>query len=416
VTVRAPAPDQLDSNLLPSTEKEGSVQARLEPLSVLLLDDDPAERIALRRILRRYPGDLSLREVLSVGELRAALPDGRFDCLLLEEGALERDRTDLLRELISARDRRVAVIVLTAPGSGADGLRAMCEGADDYLVKDRLDDDVVLRSIRYATERRRSEILRDQLWRLDRVSSVGRLATDFVHEINNPLATIIGNLSSLGPQPTDLVRSLGLKVADAVKLDQLCVMLDECLAASEHVAGLVRDLRTLSHPDDRPLGLVSLQKTIESAANLSAHQLRGRARLIRDYGDAPAVRGSSQRLMQVFVNLLSNAAQAIPPGHEKQNEVRVATYTDAAGRAVAEVTDTGPGIAPGDRLHLFEPFFTTKPVGEGTGLGLSISRGIIRALGGELELDPAKDAGATFRVILPAAARAPARTDHAPPR
>jgi signal transduction histidine kinase len=253
-----------------------------------------------------------------------------------------------------------------------------------------------------------------QLSRLDRLASVGRLAADVVHEINSPLATIIGNLSSMGRRPTDLVRALGLKVADAAKLEELCVMLDECLAAGEHVAGLVKDLRTLAHPDDRPLGPVSLETAIESAAKLSAYQLRGRARLVRDYGTVPPVRGSSQRLMQVFVNLLSNAAQAILPGDEKHNEVRVATYTDATGRAVAEVTDTGPGIAPGDRSRLFEPFFTTKPVGEGTGLGLSISRGIVRALGGDIELDPATEGGARFRVTLPAAARAAARGDQAP--
>jgi len=351
-----------------------------------------------------------------VADVRATLAGERFDCVLLEEGALERDRTDLLRELISVPDRRAAVVVLTGPGGAARGLRAVSDGADDYLPKDRLDDDLVLRSIRYVTERRRSEILRGQLWRLDRLSSVGRLAADVVHEINNPLATIIGNLSSMGRQPTDLVRALGLKVADAAKLDELCGMLDECLAAGEHVAELVKDLRTLSQPDGRPLGLVSLEKTIESAVRLSAHQVRGRARLIRAYGETPAVRGSPQRLMQVFVNLLSNAAQAIPPGREKQNEIRVATFTDVAGRAIAEVTETGPGIPPGDRARLFEPLFTTKPAGEGTGLGLSISRGIVRALGGEIELDPAEDAGAKFRVILPPAARAAARNDHTPPR
>jgi len=255
-----------------------------------------------------------------------------------------------------------------------------------------------------------------ELSRLERLASLGRLAADVVHELNTPLTTIIGNLSSMGRRPTDLVRELGLKVADAAKLDELCAMLDECLAAGEHVADLVKDLRTLSHPDDRPLGPVSLEKAIESAANLLGHQLRGRARLVRDYGTVPPVRGSAQRLMQVFVNLLSNAAQAIAPGDEKHNEVRVVTYADAAGGAIAEVADTGPGIPLGDRARLFEPFFTTKPVGEGTGLGLSISRGIVRALGGDLELVPSTEGGARFRVTLPAATRVTAHVADRTPR
>ena len=118
--------------------------------------------------------------------------------------------------------------------------------------------------------------------------------------------------------------------------------------------------------------------------------------------------GSEQRLIQVFVNLLTNAAQAIPVGRPADNDVRIATKSSASGGAVVEISDTGREISPADRKHVFEPFFTTKRQGEGTGLGLSICWGIVRSLRGEIECEPRSDRGTTFRVTVPAA-RASAR-------
>jgi CheY-like chemotaxis protein len=103
----------------------------------------------------------------------------------------------------------------------------------------------------------------------------------------------------------------------------------------------------------------------------------------------------------VFINLLVNAAHAIPEGHVDKNEIRIVTKTDASGRAVIEVRDTGCGI-PSEILHrIFDPFFTTEVVGEGTGLGLSICHGIVMGLGGELVAESEVGRGSTFRVCLP---------------
>jgi CheY-like chemotaxis protein len=115
------------------------------------------------------------------------------------------------------------------------------------------------------------------------------------------------------------------------------------------------------------------------------------------------VEGDEARLGQVFSNLLVNAAQAIPEGQADDNEIRITTETDASGRAVVEVRDTGPGI-PADILgRIFDPFFTTKMVGEGTGLGLSICHNIVTGLGGEIVAESEMGRGTTFRVVLPAA-------------
>ncbi|HYH96640.1 ATP-binding protein, partial [Hyalangium sp.] len=103
---------------------------------------------------------------------------------------------------------------------------------------------------------------------------------------------------------------------------------------------------------------------------------------------------------QVFLNLLINAAHAIPEGAAEQHEICVSTWVDAQGRVVAEVHDTGVGIPEDIRPRVLEPFFTTKPPGEGTGLGLSICHGIVTSLGGELQFDSEVGQGTTFRVVL----------------
>jgi CheY-like chemotaxis protein/anti-sigma regulatory factor (Ser/Thr protein kinase) len=133
------------------------------------------------------------------------------------------------------------------------------------------------------------------------------------------------------------------------------------------------------------------------------NEIRHRARLARDFGGVPRVEAEEARLGQVFLNLLLNAAQAITEGDVRSNEIRVVTRTDAQGRVVVEVRDSGKGIPDSARGHLFEPFFTTKPAGVGTGLGLYVCRDIVSSLGGEIEFESAEGRGSVFRVSLPPA-------------
>jgi CheY-like chemotaxis protein len=129
--------------------------------------------------------------------------------------------------------------------------------------------------------------------------------------------------------------------------------------------------------------------------------------LITEFGRVPLVNADDARLGQVFVNLLMNAAQAFPGGNVKGNEVRVLTSTDAQGRAVVEVKDTGSGIPPALLSRVFDPFFTTKPIGTGTGLGLSITHNIVTGMGGNIGVESVLGKGTTFRLVLPPSGSAP---------
>jgi CheY-like chemotaxis protein len=131
------------------------------------------------------------------------------------------------------------------------------------------------------------------------------------------------------------------------------------------------------------------------------HEIRHRAHLAKAMADVPPVDANAARLGQVFLNVLLNAAQAIPEGHADQNEIRVVTRTDERGNAVVEVSDTGIGIAAEDMPRIFDPFFTTKE--GGSGLGLAISHGTVKDLGGEIQASSVPGHGSTFRVVLPPA-------------
>ncbi len=146
---------------------------------------------------------------------------------------------------------------------------------------------------------------------------------------------------------------------------------------------------------------LDLREVLESAIRMTFHELRQKARLVKAYRPVPNVWADEGRLAQVFINLLVNAAQAIPAGDTADNEIRVSLATGPDGQAVVEIRDTGVGIPVEVLGRVFDPFFTTKAVGEGTGLGLSISHNIVSALGGSMEVESVVGRGSLFRVILP---------------
>jgi CheY-like chemotaxis protein len=129
------------------------------------------------------------------------------------------------------------------------------------------------------------------------------------------------------------------------------------------------------------------------------NEIRHRARLIKDYGDVPPALANEARLGQVFLNLVINAAHAIPEGRSERNEIRIATRRDS-DRVVVEIRDTGAGIAPDVLPRIFDPFFTTKAPGVGTGLGLAICHRIVSALGGSILVDSTVGTGTVIRVRL----------------
>jgi two-component system NtrC family sensor kinase len=233
----------------------------------------------------------------------------------------------------------------------------------------------------------------------DRLASVGQLAAGVGHEINNPLAYVLSNLHYIHKEMT---RTQGAPKPE--EREELLTAIADAREGAERVRLIVQDLKLLSRPDEAGSGPVDVGVVLRRAMKLTSHEIGRRARLVEEVGELPQVQGSVAGLGQVFLNLLVNAAQAIPEGNVEGNEVRVKARWEAPARVVVEVSDTGRGIAPEHLERIFEPFFTTKPVGEGTGLGLSVCHGILKAQGGEIQVESQPGRGATFRVSLKAAA------------
>ena len=256
--------------------------------------------------------------------------------------------------------------------------------------------------IRDLTERRRME---NQLIFAGRMAAVGTLAAGVAHEINNPLAYIVANIDFVRHQMTTLASRLtrGGMGGDDLRhtLDETGEALAEARQGTERVRNIVRDLRVFARGQEELSGPVALRRVLDSSINIAWNEIRHRARLVKDYGETPMVEANEGRLGQVFLNLLLNAAHAIPEGATERNEIRVSTRTDARGFAVVEVRDSGTGIPPEIQARIFDPFFTTKSSGEGTGLGLSICSGIVSALGGDIRVESETGRGSTFRVTLP---------------
>ncbi len=366
--------------------------------SVLVFRDQTEERRAEAAILRSRRELLELVEKLPLGVFvtredlvvyanptfaqylghasAAALLGKRMD------GLLERVESDLRTPARAEwRARTVRGLTVTLEGEGAREIDFEGTAATLWAVQD-------------ITELR---AMHAQLMQADRLASVGTLAAGIAHEINNPLAYVVGNLDFMAETlgaPEPLSRA---------SLTEMAQALGEAREGAQRVKAVVRDLKTFSRADEERRTAVDLPRLLDSSVNMVANELRHRARLEKAYAPTPPVVANEARLGQVFLNLVINAVQCLPEGRPEDECIRIVSHTSAEGRAVVEIHDSGPGVPDELRERIFDPFFTTKPIGVGTGLGLAICRNTIEALGGTISVEAARPHGTIFRVTLPAA-------------
>lgn len=242
-----------------------------------------------------------------------------------------------------------------------------------------------------------------QLLVSDRMASVGMLAAGVAHEINNPLASVLGNVDLAVERLEERTAS-----GELSGLGEVTEMLVDARDAAQRVRQIVRDLKVFSRHEETKAAKVEIEAVLDSTLRMARTEIRHRAQLVKDYGGVGAVQGSDSRLSQVLLNLLVNAAQAIPEGKAEQNVIRVVTRAGASGHVIVEISDTGGGISPENLRQLFRPFFTTKDAGVGTGLGLAICHRIVTGLGGQIEVQSELGKGTTFRLLLKGALEATA--------
>ncbi len=240
----------------------------------------------------------------------------------------------------------------------------------------------------------------DQLVHAGRMAAVGTLVAGVAHEINNPLTFVVNNLGFIRDQLEALCATQRVPPAVTSELQQALADVSD---GAERVRVIVRDLRVMSRPQSEQHGPVDVNGALETAVGFAGNELRQRARVVWKLDPVPPVNANEARLGQVFLNLVVNAAQALPEETRTRNEVMISSAHEG-DEVVVSIADNGVGISAEHLPRVFDPFFTTKPVGKGTGLGLSICHAIVSGLGGRIAVTSQRGAGSTFRVYLPAAA------------
>jgi signal transduction histidine kinase len=234
----------------------------------------------------------------------------------------------------------------------------------------------------------------------DRLLASATVAAGLAHEINNPLAVVTSNVAWVEEVLGDLPQgaALGTELRR-----ELCEALYDARRSADRMRDLIRDLRALNRVDESDLAGVPLGPLVRACASIVSAEVAGRAKLVLDLDGAPPVHGNEARLGQVFLNLLVNAAHAIPRGRPDSNEVSVVARRED-GMVCIEVRDTGRGIAADQLERLFEPFVASvAPCGtaaRGRGLGLAICHQIVTSIGGAIEVESAVGKGSTFRIRL----------------
>lgn len=390
----------------------------VRPLRLLLIEHDDAGREAVRLAVASSEEPVTLVEARDEAAAERQLESADFDCVLIDANLPGADPLRLLE-----RASRAAAILLTGQLDRSAAERAIQRGAQDCLVRSTIHAGMLLRSIRYAIERKRATELRLQLQHSDRLASLGQLAASVAHEINNPVTYVASNLEFLHQdlaQICGLIADLEAFAAEETRperkaaLQQLLrrheadrlsrdlpTLRDENAAGLDRIVTIVKKLRSFSRVGPAKTELIDTGELLSSACQMAEHEIRHRARLRLDVSSAPPIFADRGELHQVFTNLLLNAAQAIPDDDERAHEIRVSA-TSVNGYAVLAVADTGAGIPPHILPRIFEPFFTTKQE-QGTGLGLAISAEIVKKHGGTIEVESRVGQGTTFTVRFPEA-------------
>ena len=372
------------------------------PLRVLIVDDSEDDATLLVLALEREGYEPAYERVMTAPAMSDALARRQWDVVLSDYtmpsfGAL------MALELLHQTGLDLPFIIISGTIDEAMAVGALKAGAHDFVVKGNLARlaPAIAREMREAGVRQRQRQteaalqartdeladMTEQLWQAAKLATLGELSASLAHELNNPLFTVSLQIEAL---------QAGLPAGDS-KRDTLQSMDEEV----KRMTRLVANLLQFSRRSTRQLSVLDVRDELTNTLQLMAFQLRHRRiKAATEFGLAPLVQADRQQLRQVFLNLFTNAADAMPQG----GTLTVRTWAGAASppQTWIEIADTGEGIQPEARGRIWEPFYTTKPEGKGTGLGLGICRRIVEEHGGTIELESQPGQGTRARLRLPA--------------
>jgi two-component system, NtrC family, sensor kinase len=426
--------------------------SHLQQNSILIVDDIPTNI----KVLVDYLAEAGFKiSVAKSGESALEKAQKAFpDLILLDVMMPGIDGFETCRRLkAEPQTQRIPVVFMTALSDITDKVKGLQLGAVDYITKPiqleetlaRINVHLALRNAETKlmdeiAERKRAEAVlqqtlqelkrtQTQLVQNEKMSGLGQMVAGIAHEINNPVNFIHGNITHADEYAKDLVRLVELyqeicpnppaeieQEIDAIDLDFLKTDLAKIFQSMQmgtvRIREIVRSLRIFSRFDEAEVKVVDIHEGIDSTLTILYHRLKAKSNfpaieIIRDYGVLPQVECYPGQLNQVFMNVLSNAIDALEEVREKTPQkfsphIRIYTESNQDGWINIHISDNGIGINKDSLDKLFDPFFTTKPVGKGTGLGLAISYQIITEKhAGKLSCCSEKGQGTEFIISIP---------------
>ncbi len=400
------------------------------PIRILLVEDDDIDRMAFVRFIKQHSMSVDYVIARSIYEAQEKLLQYTFD-IVISDFSLG-DGTAL--ELFSAVGTETPMIVVTGTGNEETAVRAMKEGASDYIIKDSLGNylKILPQTLQKAIDRKKAEkeleLYRRQLEELvkertaeleeeinerkrveaelrqaQKLEAIGTLAGGIAHDFNNILSAIFG-FSELA-----LIQNKGIKGKEG---DKLRKNLKEVINAAERARGLVRQILTFSRQGEQEMKPIDISAVIKDALKLLRSSLPSFIEMQQYIPDESyVVMGDPTQVHQIILNLCVNARDAMKKdGGILRVDLQPVRLMEGSlpGKDLPpgeyleiSVSDTGSGIPVEIMEHIFDPYFTTKKIGEGTGLGLSVVHGIVRHHGGEIMLYSEPGNGTVFHIYLP---------------
>ncbi len=415
---------------------------------ILIVDDTPHNIKVLLDVLSEAGFEIA---VAKSGEMALEkLPFIQPDLILLDVMMPGIDGFETCRRLkANERTNNIPIIFMTALSDSVNKITGLHLGAVDYVTKPIEIEEVLARINIHLTlkntqqtlfdevvERRQTEIklqetlknlrqAQTQLIQTEKMSSLGQLVAGIAHEINNPVNFIFGNLNYAHQYVESLITLLLLyqqkfPTVDAdieatiesidleFLLSDLPRLLDSMKLGADRIREIVLSLRIFSRLDEADLKKVDIHQGIDSTLTLLGHRLKAKSnapeiQLIKNYGNLPAVECYAGQLNQVFMNIFSNAIDALEEDPTLSHPtIKICTSLQPDQSVLIQIADNGSGMSAEVNQRIFDPFFTTKPVGVGTGMGLAISYQVIAERHqGSLECRSQPGEGTEFLIRIP---------------